>query len=141
MKKKYLIDTCIWRDFYEDRIDNAGKLLGKIAAELFFNIISHKDIIIYSEALIRELKNDYPETEINDIFGLLLNNKLLNRIEITNEEYLAAKRISIERNIPFIDSLNAIHARNHNAILVTRDKHYFENLSDIIIPYKPEDIN
>jgi len=51
MVKKYLLDTCIWRDFYEERISYAGKPFGLYASNLFLKILKNEDVIIYSEAL------------------------------------------------------------------------------------------
>lgn len=141
MAQSYLIDTCIWRDFYEDRISKAGNPLGKYATNLFMKIIKHKNQIIFSEALVWELKKDYDENEVNDMLNLLFINKVLVKIEITNREYLEAKRLVQERNLPFVDCLNAIQARNHNAVLVSRDEHFTKFLSDIAKIVKPEQIS
>jgi predicted nucleic acid-binding protein len=132
----YLIDTCIWRDFYEDRYGKNGYPLGKYATEFFMNVLAKKDRIIFSETLIMELKNDYSENEINDLLNLLFLNGVLVRIEITKTEYLEAKKLSSERTLPFIDCLNAVQARNHEAALVSQDKH-FKKLSDITRILRP----
>jgi predicted nucleic acid-binding protein len=104
-------------------------------------ILKNKDKILFSEALVRELKKDYSEEDINDMLNLLFINKTLLRIEITKEEYSEAKKLSGERNLPFIDCLNAIQARNHKAIMVSRDEHFIKNLSNIVKPAKPENLN
>jgi len=140
MKKIYLLDTCIWRDFYENRFSKIGRPLGKYATRLFMKILKDKNKILFSEALILELKKDYEERDVNDMLNLLFLNKTLERIEITKEEHLEAKKLSQERNIPYIDCLNAIHARNYKAIMVSQDDHYFKNLIDITKTIKPEDI-
>lgn len=64
MTKKYLLDTCIWRDFYENRYNLSGNPLGKYATKLFMKILKNRDKIIFSRALILELKKDYKEKEI-----------------------------------------------------------------------------
>ena len=140
MKKIYLLDTCIWRDFYENRFSKIGRPLGKYATRLFMKILKDKNKILFSEALILELKKDYEERDVNDMLNLLFLNKTLERIEITKEEHLEAKKLSQERNIPYIDCLNAIHARNYKAIMISQDDHYFKNLIDITKTIKPEDI-
>jgi len=141
MTKKYLLDTCIWRDFYENRFSKSGRHLGGYAAKLFINIIKHKDEIIFSEALIWELKKDYKEKDIDDMLNLLFLNKILINIPITKEEYKKAKNLAQERNLPFIDCLNAVQARNHNAMLVSQDDHYLKGLSDISKAVKPQHIS
>ncbi len=138
MPEKYLIDTCVWRDFYEDRFSKTGNPLGEHATSLFMKIIKAKDTIIFSESLVWELKRDYNENDINDLLHLLFTNKILLRIGIAKEEYKEAKKLAQERDLPFVDCLNAIHARNHNAILVSQDGHFFEKLSDITKPVRPQ---
>jgi len=140
MKKIYLLDTCIWRDFYENRFSKIGRPLGEYATNLFMKILKDKDKILFSEALIWELRKDYEEKDINDMLNLLFLNNTLERIEITKEEHLKAKKLSQERNIPYIDCLNTIHARNHKVIMISQDNHYFKNLSDITKTTKPENI-
>jgi predicted nucleic acid-binding protein len=137
----YLVDTCVWRDFYEDRFSKSCRPLGKYATELFTKILKRKDKILFSESLIWELKKDYDEQAVNDMLNLLFLSNVLIRIDITKEEHLDAKKISKERNIPYVDCLNAIHARNHKAIMISQDEHYIENLSDITKTIKPENIN
>lgn len=136
MAKKYLLDSCIWRDFYEDRFSKAGNPLGKYATNLFFKILKRKDKIVFSEALVWELKKDYDLKNINNMLNFLFMNKTLINIEITKKEHIKAK----ERNIPFVDCLNAIQSRNHNFIMVSQDKHYFKNLNDIVKTIKPQEI-
>ena len=140
-EKTYLIDTCIWRDFYEDRFGRSGKPLGKYATSLFMEIIKNKDKIYFSDSLIWELKRDYDEKDVNDMLNVLFLSKVLLKIEIKKEEHLEAKRLANERNIPYVDCLNAIHARNYKTIMVSQDLHYFDNLKDIVKTVKPQDIN
>ena len=102
-------------------------------------ILKDKNKILFSEALIWELKIQYNEEGIKNMLNLLFLNKTLKRIETTKEEHLEAKKLSKERNIPIIDCLNALHARNYKAIMVSQDNHYFENLYDITKTIKPQD--
>ncbi len=88
-------------------------------------------MIIFSDTLIWELKKDYNEQEINDMLNLLLINNVLIRIEITEEEHLEAKKLSQERDVPYVDCLNAIQARNHKAKMISQDAHFIEDLADI----------
>tara|TARA_Y100000310_G_C20645844_1_gene796521 strand:+ start:376 stop:801 length:426 start_codon:yes stop_codon:yes gene_type:complete len=137
-EKYYLIDTCIWRDFYEDRFSKTGRHLGKYATDLFMKILKNKDKIYFSETLVWELKKDYDSKDINDMLNLLFMNKVLVRIDIKKEEHLEAKKLAQERDVPFVDCLNAIHARNYKAIMVSQDSHYFNELKDIIKAIRPE---
>jgi predicted nucleic acid-binding protein len=141
MAEKYILDTCIWRDFYEDRFSRSGAPFGKYASDLFMKILKNKNKILFSESLIRELKRDYEEKDINDMLNLLVFNKVLIRIDITKEEYSEAKKLAQERNVPFVDALNAVHARNYKAIMVSTDPHFFRDLSDIVKPVNPEKVS
>ncbi len=135
------LDTCIWRDFYEDRFSKSGRHLGKEATDLIMKITKEKDKILYSESLIWELKKDYNENEIKDMLNFLFLVEILERVEIKKEEYSEAKKLSDEKNIPFIDCLNAVQARNHKAIMISQDKHFIIDLTDITKTKKPSEIN
>jgi len=141
MQKIYYFDTCIWRDYYEDRMGIKGRPLGKYAAKLFMKILKNKDKILFSDSLIWELRKMYNEDEITEILTVLMINKTLIKINITKEEYKEAEKLSDERNLPFIDCLNAIQARNYNAVMITQDKHFFEKLFDVVESLRPDDIN
>ncbi|MDD9954003.1 MAG: PIN domain-containing protein, partial [Candidatus Woesearchaeota archaeon] len=135
---KYLIDTCTWRDFYEDRVGIGGKYLGKYAAKFFEKILKEESIILFSEVLIRELKKDFDKERIHDMLHLLVVTGKLQRIEITEEEFTEAAALSRERNLPKIDCLCAVQARNHKACMISEDKH-FAKLKDITVTKKPSD--
>ena len=136
----YFLDTCIWRDFYERRIGSGGRNLGSAAAKLFLKILKKKDKILFSEALLWELNKDYSASEINDMLNLLYTANSLIKIEIGKEEFILAKTMSLKRNIPFIDALNALQAKNHNAIMVSQDMHYLKDLKDIVTTKRPEEL-
>ena len=137
---KYLIDTCIWRDFNENRISKTNKPIGEYAAQFFLSILKKNVKIYYSKTLTRELSKDYTESDIINLLKFFeFQNKLI-RVDITKEEFLEAKDLAIKRDLPFVDCLNAIHSRNYNCVLITRDIHFFQKLSDIAESFKPEDI-
>lgn len=139
MTEVFLIDTCIWRDFYENRVDKSKNLLGEHASKLFIKILKNNYKILFSESLLWELKKDYNERDIKDMLTLLIINNNLMNIKITKEEYSEAKILSEKRDIPFVDCLNAIQARNNKATVITRDRH-FDKLSDIAKVLKPEQV-
>ena len=103
-------------------------------------VLEYKDRIIFSEGLFRELNAGYSKEEVDDMLNLFILCNILKRIEITTSESLEAERLSKERDIPFTDCLNAVQARDHDALLITRDTHYFIGLKDIVRAYRPEDI-
>ena len=84
-----------------------------------------------------ELSKDYGLPEIQRMLGLIK----IRAIPITKQEFVEARQLSREKDIPFADCLNAVQARNHHAILVTRDHHFFNELKEITPAVKPEDVN
>ena len=129
---EYLVDTCIWRDFYEDRISKSGRLLGTEANMFFQKILKNKkDLIPFSEIIVAELLKDYKKEEVFEMLELLELSGKLKRINISKEEHIEAKILSSTRNLPYADCLYAVQARNNKAILITQDKHFFNNLNDI----------
>ena len=141
MTTKYFLDTCIWRDFYEDRFGKTGRPLGKYASNLFMKILKNKDKIVFSETLFWEMKKDYSEREINEMLNFLDLCKVLTKINIKKEEFQEAKKLSNNINIPLVDCINAIQARNHKAIMISQDMHFLKDLNDITNTKKPEEIN
>jgi len=139
MEKLYLLDTCIWRDFYENRISKQGKDFGSDAAKLFIKIIMEKGKILFSEILVEDLRRCYSEKEIIEMLGLLELNKVLVKTAISKEEHIEAKKLSKERKLPFTDCLNAVLARTNDALLVSQDRH-FEKLKDIARTARPKEI-
>jgi predicted nucleic acid-binding protein len=140
VNKTYLLDTCIWRDFYEGKRSRSGKPLGTCAGKLFMKVLKEKRIIVFSESLVRELGKDYSLTDIHDMLGYASLTGMLKHIPITQQEYQEARELSRKRNSPFVDCLCAVQARNHGAILVNVDKHFFEHLGDVCCAYRPQDL-
>lgn len=138
MNKKYWFDTCTWRDFYEDRFSKVGNPLGQYATNAFMKVMKNKDLILFSESLVRELKKDYDEKDINDMLNVLFLSRILISIPITKEEHFEAKSLSQKRNLPYIDCLNAVQARNNKAIMVSQDLHLTKDLIDIVKVIKPQ---
>lgn len=139
MSKKYYFDTCIWRDHYESRISFRGTTLGDYASKLFAKVIKNKEILFYSELIINELKKDYNNEDINEMLNILFITKILKKVEVDKKDYLLAKKISFERNLPIYDVLHAILSSKNKAILVTQDKH-MQELKDIVIVKKPQEL-
>ena len=125
----YYFDSCIWRDHYENRFGPRGRPLGKYATALFMKIIKKDDVLLYSDVILLELKNDYTDKEIKDALNVLFITGALKRVEIHEEDKVEALIIAKKRNLPSADVLHAILARNNKAILVSQDKH-FQQLQD-----------
>jgi predicted nucleic acid-binding protein len=140
MPKKYFLDTCIWRDFYEDRTSKSGRPLGKEAARLVAAIIKRKDVILYAESVVRELKKDYDGKAIDTLLRLLFLTGTLKRTDITKEEHLEAKELAQARGLPYIDCLHAVLAKHHCAQLVSQDRHLIDNLKDVTTTKRPAEL-
>ncbi len=138
MPQRYYIDACIWRDLHENRSDKF-RPLGEWAFEMFKMIKETKSKALYSELVLKELSITYSEEKIREMFLIIEENNLLEKVEIKREQIQEVLRLKKERNVPFNDLLHAISARDNQAIMVTRDKH-FEEFEDITIIRKPEDL-
>ena len=138
MPKKYYLDTSIWRDYFENR-SNGLRPLGDWAFELIKMIIRNKDIFLYSDVVIQELRKKYSDEDINKIFAVARADNLLERTEATEIQVKEARALSKQRKVPFHDALHAVLTRDNNAVLIARDKHFLE-LDDIVMCKKPEEI-
>lgn len=136
---RYYIDTCVWRDFYEDRVGPRGRPLGEYAAKLIMKLISDKEEIIISNAVFRELEADYSDEDITIMLDMVSRMGKLVRVRTTYEEADEANVISKERNLPKGDALHAVVARDNEAIIVSQDKH-FQKLKDIVGMVQPEEL-
>ena len=136
MSKKYYLDTSVWMDFYENRKD-PSKDIGEIAFKLLCKLLASKTNIIVSIFLQKELEAYY---RIEEIRGMtMLFGKLMIKVELSEEQIKEAKNIAEERKLPKGDVIHAILARDNDAILVSRDRH-FQELKDICEIVKPENI-
>jgi predicted nucleic acid-binding protein len=134
--KTYYIDTAIWIDYYEERKDNV-KDIGEIAFQLLSLILASKSKVVVSSFVLKELENRYSLDEIRGIMFPFQH--LIEKADISKKQFEEAKLISAQRNVPKGDALHAILARDYNAVLVSRDKHFLL-LKDICTYAKPEDI-
>jgi len=92
----YLVDTCVWRDFYEDRTSKSGNPIGTYATDFFMKIMRRKDKVLFSEGLARELSIDYNQKDIDDMLNILMKCNVLAKIDIQKAEFLEAKQLSEE---------------------------------------------
>lgn len=139
MMIKYYLDTCIWRDHYENRTGFLGRKLGKYATNLFKRLIEKRRRILFSRLTYSEMKISYTEQEIDNMLNILFKIGLLEKVEISDIQIKEALNISNERNIPKSDALHAILARDNGACIVTQDKH-FDKLADIVKVVLPEEV-
>ena len=135
--RKYLIDSSIWIDLYENRNGYTKEPLGDFAWKLFSLIKANKNKIVISDLLFAELSVYYSDGQLRGMFTPFKD--IIERIFVKAEQKHEAEKIAISRNIPKGDVLHAIMARENNLILITRDNH-FRKLEDISKHYKPEEI-
>lgn len=134
MAEKYYFDTSIWIDIYGERGYN-----GEVAKKLMDKIILFNDIVLYSETVIRELKRlEFSDYEINTILNIAKPDNI-RRIHQTKEQVEEAKRVAKGRDVPLGDAIHAILARDHEAVLISRDRD-FEKLKDITQVEIPENL-
>jgi len=123
-------------DYYEDRTD-PFKDIGECAFELLSKLLASNSKIVVSTFLLRELETAY---SLDKIRGLTLPfEKLMEKVDVSDEQRTEAKKIAEERSIPRGDVIHAILARDNNAVLVSRDKH-FQLLKDVCEVMKPEEL-
>ena len=136
MASKYYIDTAIWRDLHENRKDKS-KNLGELAFEAIKKIRINKEKIVYSDFVVDELSRAYDKQTINKLFKVV--SEVLEKVEINDKQLKEAADLSKELKIPFGDAVHGVLAKDNNAIMVTRDRH-FRKLIDKINIKKPEDL-
>ena len=132
-EKRYYLDTSIWLDFFEKRGNN-----GKLAYNLLNFIINKNYKIIFSEAIKDELLEYGMLIESIRSFLYIFKRNIL-CLYVNKKQFGKAKDLSNKRNIPVLDALHAIIARDNSAIMITRDRH-FDKLLDIVKYKKPEEI-
>ena len=134
MPEKFYLDTSIWLDVYERRGKN-----GEFAMKFLSMVIEEDYILLYSEPIIRELRKlGYMAEEMKSIFNFAKPSQT-RKINLTKIQLDEARKIADQRNVPRRDVLHAILARDNEAQLITRDKH-FEQLKDITIAKMPEEL-
>lgn len=136
MPRLFYFDTSIWLDLFENRNEpNLPK--GNWTKELIKNIIKNGDKIMVSEAIKNELLSmRYSKYDIENKFFSLKH--IIKSVYSTKKQFGKARDLSKKRNVPLLDALHALIARDNHAILITLDQH-FNILLDIIKPKKPQD--
>ena len=133
-EKVFYLDTSIWLDIYEGAEDN-----GKSAREMVERIVKRGWIIVYSDAVVQELKRvGIMERDIDELLRIAVPWHLA-RCYVTRSLLARARQISMQRGIPKFDVLHALVARDNEAVLVLRDNH-FSRLRDIVVTKLPEEI-
>ncbi|MFA5797486.1 MAG: PIN domain-containing protein [Candidatus Woesearchaeota archaeon] len=116
---KYYVDTCIWRDYWENRSDGL-RPLGEFAFQFLKNL-NRDDVILVSDVVVDELLKYYDSKTIAEM--LTITTQII-RVSISAEEYARAKLMRNAPSIPLGDAMHQIIAEREHAIIVTRDKHF-----------------
>ena len=133
---KYYIDSCIWIDYIENRSDNF-RPLGEWAFKFLKKIVADEDEVIISDHLIEELLEKYPPEKIESIIKIIPETLKIN-VKSNKSIMIYGFKIENEHRLHFSDALHISLAKTHDAIFITRDKHF--ELIDFIKIRKPEDL-
>lgn len=136
MSQKYYLDTSIYIDYYEDRKDKF-RPLGDWAHRLLALIESNNEVLLISDFLLAELESHFSKSKVNSLLSEYKGT--IEKVEFTEEQFKEAKLAANKNKVPVGDALHAIIARDNNAVLVSRD-HHFEELTEICLAKKPEEI-
>ncbi len=140
MSKLIYLDTNIYLDYFEGRVDNL-RPLGEFAFQLIKRAVSCEFIIILSPHVMRELENNYDENKINNFFSDLREINKLIEVDINENDKQKARELSINKNIHYSDALHVVLAIKSNAeVLITRNIIHFSGLNDLIKISFPESI-
>lgn len=129
---RYYVDTCIWRDYWENCSDGI-RPLGEFAFNFFKNLDA-EDVVYYSDLIIAELSIKYTPDQIQEIFSIVKAQNSVISSEILHKAYIIAKAFAV----PVNDAIHALVAQKFNCILITRDNHFMQ-LSHLCTMQKPED--
>ncbi|MFH1256103.1 MAG: PIN domain-containing protein [Candidatus Diapherotrites archaeon] len=139
MAKKFYLDTAIWRDYFEDRSDGL-RPLGEFAFQFFRKCLESGAELLVSDTVIGELEAGLSKEQVREIFHPfeeIIRKVAANALQVSEarKEWLKRGKIA-----PFKDVLHASLARDNNAVLVARDRHFFDFLESLVEVKKPEDI-
>lgn len=130
--ERFYLDTSIWLDFYEKRGTH-----GEHAFQVLQKILLEDYVIFISDVIVKELKGlGYSPDQIEEMFTIAKPDHLV-KVHLNKKQLVEAKVLARKRNIPCGDALHAILARDHEAILLSRD-HDFQRLKDITRVELPE---
>ena len=143
VSKKVLVDTNIFLDYYLNR--KSGYLpIGEFAAQFIQRTLKCKYVLLVCNELIEEMSKNLKisEESVWDKVLLDLNNKgKIQFISRTHSQSVEAFKISKLKHVPFYDALFAVMARDMGTIVITRDKHFIEDLYAICKAMAPEELD
>ncbi len=141
MARRVLVDSNIFLDYYLDRRDNVLPL-GEFAFQFVQRALKCEFFVLVCDLALREIEKIAGISQ-EHIWGVILSElkKKQKVLVVWGNAELAIKaaKISAERNLPLNDCVFALIAKENNAIVVSRDKH-FQYLHDIVETKKPEEL-
>ena len=134
MAQKFYLDTCIWRDYFEDRKDGI-RPLGEFAFQFLKKSKGEKSVILVSDIVLGELAKELSEDHVKTMFsGFEEIVVFINHSKGQAQEARVLLK-KFEYAFPFADILHCILARDEGAVMMTRDKHFWEiGLVDVFMP-------
>lgn len=112
--------------------------LGEFAFQFLDWCRRENHAILVSDHVIDELSSYYSKQRISILFQPFTVTILF--VHLAGEELKEARGLSKTRKEShFADILHAIIARNHRAVIITRDKG-FQSLADIVESHPPEEL-
>jgi len=136
---RYYVDTNIWLDLLESR-SSSLKPFGEFAFQFFKKCLDRKNCVLYSQIVLDELTLRHSLEDVEKhCFGLFQRTNLLEFVPAAEWQKNEAVRIALSRGVSKSDAVHAILARDNNAVVITRDKH-FNLLQDIAKSLTPEEV-
>lgn len=111
--------------------------MGEWALKLLNNILEDEDVILISELVRDEMLKFIRIEELDNLLKPFKGRIIF--IILSDEQFNEAKLFSRKYSLTIHDALHAVLAKDNDAILITRDKH-FESISDILCVKKPEEL-
>lgn len=134
----YYIDTCIWRDFAEDRTDGS-RPLGEWARAFLKKAFADRHPLVWSVVVEQELTSVPHRSYILKVRREFEVAGLIVTVSHTYEQLREAAILSRDLRVPLDDALHAVLARDADAVLVTRDTH-FQRLRAAVLSAAPEEL-
>ena len=125
MGRKFYLDTAIWRDYFEDRKDSM-RPLGEFAFRFLKNCAERKDAVIVSNAVEKELLEYYTKEKVGQVFSSFVEIILMAEYSEKQAEEAFKFWVGSGKKFPYYDILHSVIARDSEATLVTRDRHFEE---------------
>ena len=140
MSKKIYLDTNIYIDYFEGRVDNL-RPLGEFAYELLRKTFSCEFFIVISTLVLKELTYNGYEEQIKILIEELKKKEKIQCIELTREDKEYGLSLIKNRKTPHNDTFHVVLAQKAKAeYVVTRNLKDFIEMFDLIEIALPENL-